>query len=131
MNAPCEVALERPQRFCPGLAFGLASAQVVHRRRVDACLRDGDPVKREVELAVALAIQAMALLFARGGIQRSDAGKLRELGVRVEAFDPGDLRDQLGGCQASEAGQGEQPRRLALDEDAQLALEFIGVAREL
>jgi hypothetical protein len=46
MNAACEVALERPQRFFRCLAFCLAASEVVLRRHVNASLRYRDPMQR-------------------------------------------------------------------------------------
>ena len=131
MNAPGEVALECAQRFFARLAIGFTPCQIRARRRVDARLGDRDAVQRQVQLAIAFAIQTMPLLLTRGSIKRSDAGELGELPVGGEAIDTGHLGDQLGGCERAASRQGEQLRRLRFDERAQLALEPVGSAREL
>jgi hypothetical protein len=58
-----------------------------------ASLGDSEPMQSTVELTVALAVQAMALLPARGGIKRGDSGELRELCVAREALHARDLGD--------------------------------------
>jgi hypothetical protein len=58
-------------------------------------LGDRDPVQRQVELAVAGAVEPMALLFARRGIKWSDAGELGQLRIGAEAIDAGDLGEEL------------------------------------
>ena len=69
------------------LDFPLALRRARYSRAggVDAGLGDGDDVDGVVELAVAGAVEPVALLFARGGIQRGDAGVERELGRRYES----------------------------------------------
>jgi len=64
MYAPGKVALERPQRFLSRLALGFSSRQIGARRRVNARLGYRDAMEREVQLAVSVAVQAVALLFA-------------------------------------------------------------------
>ena len=78
---PGQVSLEAAQRLATALALRLLAGKERSRRSMHAPLGDGDPMQSAVELTVALAVQAMALLFARGGIERGDAGELRELGV--------------------------------------------------
>jgi len=63
-DAPCEVALERPDRFAVGLAFGLLARDEVDRFGVTAGARDGDAVNGGVDLAVAAAIEAVAVSSA-------------------------------------------------------------------
>src|SRR5215211_5968947 len=63
--------------------------------------------------------------------RRRGPGELGQLGVRFETVDAGHLGDQLGRGQWSAAGQGEQLRRLAADERAELALERFGLPCQL
>src|SRR5215208_5129549 len=49
LDAPCEVALERPDRFAVGLAFGLLARDEVDRFGVTAGARDGDAVDGGVD----------------------------------------------------------------------------------
>ena len=60
-DAACEVALEAAQRLHAGLAFGLFAGEVGGGVRAPAALVDGEAVQREVELAVAAAVQAVAI----------------------------------------------------------------------
>ncbi len=76
-----EVALEAADRFSVGLAFGSFASDVVLRFGVAARAGDGDAVDRGVELAVAAAIEAVALCLAGAGGDRRDARRARELGV--------------------------------------------------
>jgi hypothetical protein len=64
------------QRLHPPLALDLLAGQVV------AALRDGDAVKRAVELAVSATVQAMAVAAPdEAGIGATPAMRARELGV--------------------------------------------------
>ena len=128
MHPPREVALERPQRFFAGLALGFSPRQVDARRCVDTRLGDRDAVQGQVELAIAFAVEAMALLFARGGIERGHTGELGELAIGAEATDTGHLGDQLGGGERAAARQARELRRMRLDERAQLTLELVSSA---
>src|SRR5512133_1699908 len=60
-DAAGEVALEAPERFAVGLALGAFAGEVVARVGVAAGAGDGDAVDRGVELAVAAAVQAVAV----------------------------------------------------------------------
>jgi hypothetical protein len=73
-GAADEEAFEGAEGFLVGLAVGFAAGEVLARRSIDPRLGDGDDVDGVVELAVAGAVEAVALLFARGGVQRRDAG---------------------------------------------------------
>ena len=90
---------------------------------MDARLGDRDPVEGAVELAVAAAVESVALILAGACFQRCDAGVAGELGVAVEAFDRADLAEQLRGAQGAAAGQREQPRCALLGARLQLAVE--------
>ena len=52
---------------------------------MDAALGDGDAVQGAVELAVAAAVEAVALVFAGAGVEGCDAGVAGELCVGGEA----------------------------------------------
>ncbi len=103
-----------------GLAFGVAAGS-----------GDGDAVDGSVDLAVAAAVEAVALGLARAGWDRCDAAGAGELGVGCEAVGAGDLADQLGGRQRPEAGLVEQLRGGLGDELGDLGLEILGGACEV
>ncbi len=90
---------------------------------MDACLRDRDAVQGAVELAVAAAVEPVALVLAAACFEWCDAGVAGELGVGVEAFDRADLAEQLRGAERAAAGQGKQRRRGLLDPGLELAVE--------
>jgi hypothetical protein len=69
---------------------------------------DGDAVDGRVDLAIATAIEPVAVGSCRADGDRSDAGGASELGIGGEPFGAGDLADELGGGQRAEAGLGEQ-----------------------
>jgi hypothetical protein len=81
---------------------------------------DGEAVKRAVELAVAAAVEAVAVGVAQGGRDRRGPTGAGELGVGCEAVGAGDLADQLGGGQRATATLGQQLRRVALDQPGEL-----------
>jgi hypothetical protein len=76
-----ELALEAAQRLFASFAFGLFALQVGASGLVATALGDGDPVDGAVELAVAAAVEAVALLGAGGGGDRGDAGEAGELAL--------------------------------------------------
>jgi hypothetical protein len=55
------LSFEAADRFAAGLPFGLLALEVGVRGWVDACLRDRDPVEGGVELAIAAAVESVAL----------------------------------------------------------------------
>ena len=59
-----EEPLEAADGFAAALAFGAFALEVVAGRRVVAALGDRDPVERGVELAVAAAVEPVALCAA-------------------------------------------------------------------
>src|SRR4051794_7468898 len=79
-----EVALERAERFGAALAVGAVASDVVPRRSVDAGLRERDHVQGAVELAVAGAVEPVAALLARGGVQGCGTGVDRQVPVGAE-----------------------------------------------
>jgi hypothetical protein len=91
--------------FVACFAFGLFAFEVGACGWVDAALGDGDAVQGAVELAVAAAVEAVALVFAGAGIEWCDAGVAGELRVGGEAVDWADLAEQLGCAQRSAAWQ--------------------------
>ena len=58
------MAFEAAECFAAALVFSLFAFEVGLRGRVDAALGDGDAVEGAVELAVAAAVEAVALVFA-------------------------------------------------------------------
>jgi len=58
---PDEESFEAADRFAAALAFGAFAFEVSARLRVVARLRDRDSVERGVELAVAAAVEPVAL----------------------------------------------------------------------
>ena len=119
-DAAGEVALEAADGFAAGLAFGLSAGEVGGGLGVQAAFGDGEAVQRAVELAVAAAVEAVAVRSSGGGGDRCGAGGAGELGVGGEAVDAGDLAEQLGGGQDAAAAFGEQPRRERGDERGEL-----------
>jgi len=124
-DAAGEVAFEAAQCFASGLAFGLLACEVGGCLGVMAAFADGEAVQRAVELAVGAAVQALARGASRGDRDRGGAGEPRELGVSREAFDAGDLADQLGGRQHAATTLGQQLRREFGNDRAQLALKLV------
>jgi len=106
-----EESFQAAERFAAALAFGAFALEVVARRCVVAGLCDRDPVERGVELAVAAAVQAVALGAAGARLEWCDAAVAGELGVGAEAVDRADLGEQLGARDSGAAGQLEQRRR--------------------
>ena len=80
---------------------------------------------RGVDLAVAAAIEAVAVGLAGADRDRREPGGAGELGVGGEALGAGDLADELGGGQRPEPGLGEQLRRDLGDEVGDLGLERV------
>src|SRR6266542_5359187 len=98
VDGSCELSFEAANRLASALAFGLFAFEIGPRGRVDASLRDRDPVQGAVELAVAAAVEPVASVLARAGFERGDAGVAGELRIGVEALDWSDLVEQLGGA---------------------------------
>ena len=76
-----EVALERAERFQAALARLLFALEVGARSGVAAALDDRDFVQRRVELAVAMAVEAVSALLTGGRVDRRNTGQSRELRV--------------------------------------------------
>ena len=103
-DAAGEVALEAAQCFAVGLAFAAFAFDVGLGFGVAAQPRDRDAVDGGVDLAVAAAVEPMAVGVARADRDRGDPGGAGELGVAGEALGAGDLADQLARGQRAEAG---------------------------
>ena len=58
------MSFEAAEGFAAALAFGLFAFEIGARWWVDAALGDCDAVQGAVELAVAAAVEAVALVFA-------------------------------------------------------------------
>ena len=74
-----ELSFEAAEGFAVALAFGLFAFEVGAGGWVDAALGDGDAVEGAVELAVAAAVEAVALVFAGAGVEGCDAGVAGEV----------------------------------------------------
>ena len=92
------MSFEAADRFAAAFPLGLFAGEVGACGRVHARLRDRDPVEGTVELPVAAAVEAVALVVSRACLERCDAGVAGELGVGVEAFDRADLAEQFRGA---------------------------------
>ena len=106
------MAFEAADRFALGLAFGVFALEVGASGRVGACAGEGDDVDRAVELAVAAAVQPVALSVTGAGGDWGGAGVPREARVGREALGAGGVaNDDRGGdraaavCSANSAGQ--------------------------
>src|SRR5207244_9007386 len=82
------------------------------------------PVQGAVELAVAAAVEAVALVFAGAGVEWCDAGVAGKLRVCWEAVDRADLAEQLRGAQGTTAGKLQQPGRQCGRACVELAVEL-------
>ena len=122
-DAAGEVALEAADGFFGALAFGAFAGDVGAGFGVPTQPRDGDAMDGGVDLAVAAAVEAVAVGLAGADGDRRDAGGARELGVAAEAAGAGDLADELGGGQRPETGLAEQLWRDLGDELSDLGLE--------
>src|SRR5450759_5563442 len=78
------------------------------RRLVHAQLGEGDAVQGGVQLAVAAAVQAVAVALAARDRQGCDAGVHGEARRAGEALGPGRLADEAGGAEGAAARQGEE-----------------------
>src|SRR5512133_3396560 len=115
-EAAGEVALEAADGFFGALAFGAFARDVVLGLGVAAQAGDGDAVDGRVDLAVAAAVQSVAVAVAGADGDRGDAGGARELGIAGESVGAGDLADELGRGQRTEPRLGKQLRRDPGDE---------------
>ena len=70
MHFACEVALEAADHLLLGSSLGGAPGHVVPCRLVPAEADNDDAVEGAVGLAVAAAVDAVALLASRGGVDR-------------------------------------------------------------
>jgi hypothetical protein len=114
------------QRSAPfALALGFFSRQVGAGGRVVAGAGDGDDVQGVVELAVAAAVESVAVALPGGAGDRRRAGLAGETGVAWESLGAGGAADQQRRGQGTAAGLGEQPGTVRRDQGMQLALERI------
>ena len=103
--------LRQRSGFATAFAVGFFAFEVGARWRVHACLGDRDLVQRSVELAIAAAVEPVALVFAAACLEWGDAGVTGELRVAVETVDRADLGEQLRCGDRSAAGQRAQAGR--------------------
>src|SRR3954471_16640259 len=85
-DAAGEVALEAADGFGGALAFGAFAVEVGARLGVAARPRDGDAVDGGVDLAVAAAVESVAVGLARTHGDWCDAARAGEFGVGCEAM---------------------------------------------
>jgi hypothetical protein len=102
-DAAGEVALEAADGLGAGLALGALAGDVGLRFGVAAQPRDRDAVDGGIDMAVATAVEPMAVGVARADWDRCDAAGASELGVGGKALRAGDLADELAG------GSGPKP----------------------
>jgi hypothetical protein len=124
-DAAGEVAFEAAHGFEAGLTFGALASDVVLGLGLTAGARERDAVDGRIELAVAAAVEAVAVGLARTDRDRGHAGRARELGSGGETLDAGDLAEQLGGGQRAEAWFVEQVRRDVRDEVGDFRFELV------
>lgn len=114
------MTLEAAESLHSGPSLGLLALEEASRLGTDTSLGDGHAMQGAVELAIAAAVEAVAIGSARGDWDRRDPGHARELGVGPEALKAGRLGDELGGRQGAAAGQLEQPWGLRPHEQREL-----------
>src|SRR5215207_744988 len=102
------MALEAADGVAVGLALGLLARDVVLCLGVAAGAGDRDAVDGCVDLAVAAAIEPVAVGASGAGGDRCGAGRPGELGVGGEAVGACDLADELGRRQRAAAGLVDQ-----------------------
>src|SRR5579862_955101 len=102
-----EVAFEAADGFACGLAFAGSAGDVVAGGLVDAAAVDQDGVEGLVELAVAAAVEAVAVVQSARGGDRGGAGEACEGGFVAEAAVVGVGHDCLGSADRSHACLGE------------------------
>ena len=124
-DAAGEVAFEAADGFAGGLAFGAFAVEVGARLGVAAGAGDGDAVNGRIDLAVAAAVETVAVCVARADGDRGNAGGACELGVAGKAGGAGDLADELGCGQWPKTGLCEHLRRDVGDELGDLGLERV------
>src|SRR3954454_9798983 len=130
-EAAGEVAFEAADGFFGVLALGAFAGDVGLGLGVAAQAGDGDAVDGGVDLAVAAAVEAVAVGLAGADRDRGDARGAGELGVGGEPVGAGDLADELGGGQRPEARLGKQLWRDVGDELGDLGLERLERGGEL
>jgi hypothetical protein len=97
------VAFEAADGVAVGLAFCAFAFDVGAGFWVAAGAGNGDAVDGGVDLSVAAAVEAVAVGLAGADRDRCDAAGPSQLRVAGEALGAGDLADQLGGGQRTEA----------------------------
>src|SRR5665647_2165113 len=118
---PRQVPLQAAQRLAGALALGPLAGHEGLRRLVHAQLGEGDAVQGGVQLAVAAAVQAVAVALAARDRQGCDAGVHGEARRAGEALGPGRLADEAGGAEGAAARQGEEFGGELLGEHGDLA----------
>src|SRR5689334_12979903 len=101
---------ETSDRFAVGLAAFALSGDVQGGLRVKPDLADGEHVNGVVELAVAAAVEAVAVGASGGHRDGGAPGDARELCIAGEPVDASDLADQFGGGDHAEPALGQELR---------------------
>ena len=94
MVVACEMALEAAHRLDVGLTLGFLTGKVGTGLGVDPAAGDRDDVECAVELAVAAAVEAVAVASPGGCGYRRDARHPGETCVAGEALSASSLPDQ-------------------------------------
>jgi hypothetical protein len=95
VDAADEVAFEAADRFWVGLSAGALFGDVEGGLGVVVDAGEREHVERVVELAVAAAVEAVAVGASRGDGDRRAPREASELRVGLEAVDAADLTEQL------------------------------------
>ena len=118
-----EVTLEAADRFSLALAFGVLALEVGASGRVGACAGEGDDVDRAVQLAVAAAVQPVALGVAGAGGDGGDPGVAGEARVGREALCAGGVADDDRGGDRPAAVLGQQRGAMRFDQRRDLGAQ--------
>ena len=124
-DGPCEMALQATQRLHPRLPLSLLFGEEPLRRLMSAPLVDRDPVQRAVELAVAAAIEAMALRLRpeEAGIGATPASRA-SLASEPKRSTPAVSARILAALRGPQPTSSQQLGRLDCDQRRDLALEL-------
>ena len=125
VDASGEVAFEAADGFKPGFGLSGFAVQVGAGGGVAGGAGDGDDVDGAVELAVAAAVQPVAVGVAGAGGDRGGAGVTGKAGVAAESLGAGGVADDDRGGDGAAAGLGGQLGRVRVDQGGELGEEFV------
>jgi hypothetical protein len=120
-----ELALKAAHRFPPALAIGPLALQVVLRAGVATALHEGHRVQRQVELAIAAAIETMTLHLPRAGRDRRHAGGHGEGRRATESARVAALGQKSRRGQRTDAADRGQARAAASHQRCDLPVESV------